>query len=75
MTSVKRGATKCTEKSSKNHETKKTANAKKGATTNIKKRVTTSAKRSNKKREQEPEYNVGPKLELRPLFILVLGFF
>jgi hypothetical protein len=41
----------------------------------MKKQVTTTAKRSNKKCEQEPEYNVGPELELGPLFILVLGFF
>jgi hypothetical protein len=41
----------------------------------MKKRITTSTKRSNKKCEQEPEYNVGPELELKALFILVLGFF
>jgi hypothetical protein len=41
----------------------------------MKKQVTTTAKRSNKKCEQEPEYNVGSELELGPLLILVLGFF
>jgi len=45
------------------------------AITSMKMIITSIAKINNRKCKEEPKYNVGPKLELRPFFILLLGFF
>jgi hypothetical protein len=41
---------------------------------NAKKGVVTSMKRNNMKCEEESKYNMGFKLEFKPLFIFVLRF-
>jgi hypothetical protein len=41
---------------------------------NVKKGVVTTMRRNNMKREEESKYNMGFKLEFKPLFILVLRF-